>query len=91
MGNDGLPKWLKNYYGSMLSTVNPEVIIDGKKVAVVRLQTQNTTTSGSSRIGYVLISKDGKHNATAHVSLHEGVPTQKDMERMRRVFEEADV
>lgn len=73
-------QWLKTYYGKDLDFLNPEVIKEGKKWAVVKLTRQ--ATKGVSSIGYVLIKKTGSHTASNYFSLHEGVPTKDDLALM---------
>jgi hypothetical protein len=86
-----IASWLKNYYGdALVRSMNPSVVMDGKNCAVVKITVMNTASPGYSRIGFVLLEKNGRHDVTPHLSLHEGVPTQKDMDRMTEVFKKAD-
>lgn len=81
--------WLERYYGKDFDFLNPTVVFDGKKKAVVRL-----TRSGSrqySGIGYVLLDKNGNHLASTPKSLFEGVPSQQDLDRMKEVLKKEDV
>lgn len=82
------PRWLENYYGKDFDFLNPEVVFDGKKKAVVKLVRTGSRTHSS--IGYVLIDKNGSHFASTHKSLHEGIPSQKDLDRMREELKKVD-
>lgn len=84
----GNVKWLERYYGKDFDFLNPQVIHDGAKKAVVRLT--RVGDRGYSGIGYVLIDKSGNHFSSTPVSLHEGVPSQKDLDRMKEVLKAAD-
>jgi hypothetical protein len=83
------PEWLKTYYGKQTETFNPQVVIDGSKYAVVRL-TKTEAPRGFSKVGYVLIRKDGRHVGGAQRSLHEGLANQDHLERMKKIHAEAD-
>lgn len=83
------PSWLQKYYGKHCEVLHPEVVIDGQKVAVVRL-VKSEAPPGFPKSGYVLIRKDGTHSGGAQQSLHEGVATQADMDRMTAIHQEAD-
>lgn len=80
--------WLKKYYGKDFDLLNPEVVLDGKKKAVVKLT--KTGARGFSGVGYVLIDKNGSHLASSHKSLHEGMPTKTDMDRMKEILTKED-
>jgi hypothetical protein len=80
--------WLERYYGKDFDLLNPTVFIDGKKKAVVRLT--KTGERGYSGVGFVLIDKNGNHTASSHKSLHEGLPTDTDLERMRQELKKED-
>lgn len=80
--------WLERYYGKDFDFLNPEVVFDGKKKAVVRLT--RTGSRVNSGIGYVLVDKNGSHLASTPKSLHEGVPSQADLDRMREVLKKED-
>jgi len=82
------PRWLENYYGKDFDFLNPEVVFDGKKKAVVKLV--RTGSRVHSSIGYVLLDKNGSHLASTPKSLHEGVPSQADLDRMREALKKAD-
>jgi len=84
----GNVKWLERYYGKDFDFLNPTVEIDGKNKAVVRLT--RVGDRGYSGIGFVLIDKNGSHFASTPVSLHEGVPSQKDLDRMKEALKAAD-
>jgi hypothetical protein len=83
------PKWLEEYYGPDFDILNPTVVQEGVDWAIVRL-TKAVRTTGSSNIGYVLIQKKGRHVATPHVSLHEGVAQEEDLTRMQKTLKEKD-
>lgn len=74
------PQWLKDYYGKDFDFLNPEIVKDGKKWALVKLSRR--ASKGYSSTGYVLIKKAGTHIASNYQSLHEGPVSQKDMDRM---------
>jgi hypothetical protein len=74
------PLWLKKYYGNNVDFLNPELIQEGKKWALVKLQ--KPASKGYSSIGYVLIQKNGSHEGSKYFSLHEGLPSQEDMSKM---------
>lgn len=82
-------EWLKRYYGSDLETLNPSIVFEGKKFAVVCLKRSSTLRDHSS-IGYVLIKKTGRHNASIQQSLSEGVPSAEKMVSMRSALEQAE-
>jgi hypothetical protein len=83
------PEWLATYYGKYTPVLNPQVVIDGKKVAVVRL-VKNEAPRGFAKVGYVLIRKDGRHHGGMQRSLHEGHATEEHMIRMQKIHAEAD-
>lgn len=74
--------WLKTYYGNDFDFLNPQVIKEGKKWAIVKLTRQ--ATKGSSSIGYVLIKKNGTHAGSTYFSLHEGNPTTDQLALMEK-------
>jgi hypothetical protein len=77
--------WLDRYYGKDADSLNPTVIFDGKKLAVVRI------TNAGGKVGYVLLKKGGKHNNSKHISLHDGVAKPADFVAMRaRLLREDD-
>jgi hypothetical protein len=83
------PKWLKDYYGGKdFGLLGPAVEIDGKTHAVVKLQRR--ASRGYASVGYVLIKKRGKHNASDELSLHEGLASKDDMTTMKKVLEQED-
>lgn len=85
------PKWLEDYYGKELSAFKPEIIADGRKFAIVKIQRVSVPKSLSSSLGYVLLRKGGRHAGGAgHRSLHEGVATQADIDRMMAELQKAD-
>lgn len=84
----GNVKWLERYYGKEFDFLNPQIVHEGENKAVVRLT--RVGDRGYSGIGYVLIDKNGNHFASSPVSLHEGVPSQKDLDRMKEVLKAAD-
>lgn len=76
--------WLKNYYGEALATtLNATVIMERDSHAVVRI-------CDKGKFGYVLVKKYGRHSATPHESLHEGVAGVADMERMKKRLEDVE-
>jgi hypothetical protein len=81
-------QWLRTYYGKDFDFLNPEVIKEGKKWAIVKLNRH--ASRGFSSIGYVLIKKNGTHAASKYHSLHEGIPTKEAMDMMYKRLAEAD-
>ena len=84
------PKWLKDYYGEQFDSFHPELIVDGRKFAIVRIYQPQASRQMYHSIGYVLLRKGGRHEGVSHQSLHEGVPNQADMDRMKAVLQKAD-
>lgn len=84
----GLARWLERYYGKDVDFLNPQVVFERENKAVVRLT--RVGDRGYSGIGYVLINKSGSHTASTHKSLHEGVPSQADLDRMKATLEKED-
>lgn len=83
------PDWLKKYFGPQLKTMDPSVVEEGKKYAVVRIQDHNQS-GAFSRVGFILIQKNGKYGVTPHVSLFEGVPTSANLLMMKSRLEKQD-
>lgn len=81
-------KWLERYYGKEFDFFNPSVAIDGNKKAVVKIT--RTASRGFNSVGFVLLDKTGTHASSTHKSLHEGMPSGEDMERMRKILERED-
>jgi hypothetical protein len=82
------PVWLTRYYAAdELDTLRPTILFEGKSKAVVMLR---ANIEGATRIGYVLISKNGKNNVSTHEALHEGPAALTDISRMRRRLTEVD-
>lgn len=83
------PKWLKEYYGGKdFGLLGPTVEMDGKTMAVVKLSRRSSR--GYASVGYVLIKKRGKHNASSEIPLHEGLASKDDLETMKRVLDQED-
>lgn len=82
------PSWLMDYYGRDFDMLNPEVVMEGEKYAVVRLRKVFTNMIGS--VGYVLIKKNGSHASTPFKSLHDGVATPVDVDKMKKELAEAE-
>lgn len=80
--------WLKKYYGSDFEKMNPEVVDEGKKFAIVKLTRQ--VGRDFSGVGFVLIKKTDSHNASKSISLHEGLPSAADMKRMKDELKKAE-
>ena len=81
--------WLKKYFGKDdMDFLSPTIIEQGKKKAIVRLT--RTGSRGFSGIGYILVDMNGRHSVSAHKSLHEGVPSAADMERMKLQLKKED-
>lgn len=81
--------WLKKYYGKEFDELHPEVVFDGRFKAVVKLT--KTVSRAHNGVGFVLIEKNGRHATSIHKSLHEGMPSQKDMDRMQETLKKEDV
>ncbi len=77
--------WLMNYYGAETDLYRPEVVFEGWKWAVVKLS-RTDSDKGFTKVGYVLIRKDGSHVGGAQQSLHEGLASQADLDRMKAVL-----
>lgn len=82
--------WLKAYYGSAYENLKPEVVIDGRKHAVVKITNPDKARRYSS-IGYVLVRKTGSHGTNNQKPLHEGIASQYDLERMKMRLQLADL
>jgi hypothetical protein len=76
--------WLKKYYGKDFDSLKPTSILEGKKFAVVRLTRQSSR--GFPSTGFVLVNKNGNHSASPTDSLHEGMPSREDMDRMKEAL-----
>lgn len=82
-------EWLKKYFSKDdFDFLSPTVVVDGKKKAIVRLT--RTGAQGHSGVGYILVDKNGRHSVSTHKSLHEGVPSAADMERMKETLKKED-
>lgn len=68
--------WLTTYYGKWSRELHPSVVFDGKDFAIVRL-----TYPGKQ--AYVLVRKNGNHDASTHTVLHEGLAADGDYAKMR--------
>lgn len=81
--------YLKRYYGEKFKTLNPSVLREGIKYAVVRLF-PGEAVPGFPATSYVLILKNGRHGASVEKSLFEGTPTDTDIQRMVRALNFAE-
>lgn len=77
------PRWLKNYYGSYITILRPQIVMDGEHRAVVRLMS-------GGKISYVLIKKRGMHVATPHEAVFSGIPNAEDLGKMRTLLDSKD-
>jgi hypothetical protein len=77
--------WLKTYYGDRFEELNPTILVEGERYAVVRLLPSRAVV-GFSGMSYVLVRKNGKYGAE-HKSLFEGVPTDTDIQKMRKALD----
>ena len=69
--------WLKKYFGSKFESLNPVILFEGDKYAVVRLI---KTHEG---IGYILVKRDSTFETDSkRESLHEGVASGKEVTNM---------
>jgi hypothetical protein len=82
------PRWLKEYYGKDFEKFQPTVVMEGRTQAVVKLT--QSASRGYSGLGYVLVKKRGKHNASQHLVLHEGVASKEDLNTMKHVLSQKD-
>lgn len=80
--------WLQKYYGKEFDLFNPEIVKEGKVWAIVKLT--RLGMKNFSGVGFVLIKKKGNHQASPYKSLHEGLPTKEDMERMMLLLQEEE-
>jgi len=83
------PGWLSRYYDKPTREVlNPAVVFEGAKKAVVRLNKKRTKTGGG--VAFVGVTKTGRHHVSQHVALHEGPATKDDLRRMQDWLTKAD-
>ncbi len=74
--------WLNSYYSQDdLKNLSPIIVAEGKSKAVVRLQRVGRK-KGNTSVAYVMVNKDGRHNFSSHVALHEGPASQDQLRRM---------
>jgi hypothetical protein len=85
-----IPQWLKNYYGNAIDSFNPVVVSEGNRFAIVRIVAEANKKLGHSQLGYVLLKKSGRHMATPHKSLHEGVAGADELLKMQKALEAAE-
>lgn len=86
MAND--PQWLKKFYGKDYETLSPTVVFEGNYFAVVKVC--RVASLGYKGIGYVLIRKRGAYNVSPYESLFEGLPSQGDLDRMKKRLHEKE-
>jgi hypothetical protein len=82
------PPWLKLYYGASFELFNPSIVFEGQNKAVIKLV--GKAARGHSSIAYILVDKNGSHNVTEHLSLHEGIPTDTVLQQMKLTLEKED-
>lgn len=80
--------WLNQYYNADdLKSLSPMILAEGKTKAVVRLQRTGRKT-GKPSVAYVMLQKNGRHNTSSQVALHEGPASpdtlKKLVERLQR-------
>lgn len=84
-------KVLLDYYGKeAMKLLNPSIVAEGRKVILVKVQHSQAVSPANSSIGYVLIKKGGSFYSSPFEVLHEGIPTQKDMDRMMKIFQKRE-
>lgn len=83
--------WLKNYYGEEFDTLNPSIVKEGKKVALVHLKASDKQGAGRSSYGYVIIKKSGNHKGSSYIPLAEGAVDSTKMAEMIRRLEKEDL
>lgn len=84
------PEWVKSYFGEKKSKeLNPSVIEEGKKYAIVRIQDMGQKV-GFSKVGFILVKMSGRHGASPHDSLFEGIPTLLDLFDMKNKLEKKE-
>jgi len=80
--------WLRKYYTEEeMKKFAPTVLFDGRTKAVIMLR---ALRNGAQQVGYILVSKNGKHNVSTHEALHEGFASTTDIGKMRRRLTEVD-
>lgn len=82
--------WLKKYYGSDFESLKPELIKEGKFKAIVRLSSKKDAKSLHPSVGYVLVKKNGNHETSPYLVLHEGLASPEDMATMLSVLLQED-
>ncbi|TXH10932.1 MAG: hypothetical protein E6R04_03960 [Spirochaetes bacterium] len=83
------PDWLKRYYGDSFAELNPDVVAEGNRWAVVKLN--RVAERGYRGIGYVLIKKNGSHTSSNYHILGEGVQTAEALQEMKERLERVDI
>lgn len=81
------PRWLQAYFGDKFEEYSPVALFEGTKHAVVKITKR---VRGSSAHGYILVRMDGSFMSSSHESLHEGVASGKDVQRMLRDLRRKD-
>lgn len=85
-----IPEWLKSYYGPEgLKNLSPEVVEEGKKYAIIKLLGAQPPST-YSKVGFVLISKNGRYGASPQEALFEGMPDMNDFFKMKSRLEKAE-
>ena len=85
-----MTNWLKSYFGATdLANLNPEIVEEGKRYAIVKIQDMSQK-GGFSKIGYILVRKNGKYRVTKHDSLFEGTPSLLDLFQMKNRLIKSD-
>ncbi len=78
-----MSNWLKSYFQPIdRANLNPEIVEEGKRYAIVKIQDMSQK-GGFSKIGYILVKKDGAYRVTKHESLFEGTPSLQDLFQMK--------
>jgi len=83
------PDWLKKYYGDSFSDLNPSVVAEGTRWAIVVLN--RVAERGYRGVGYVLIKKNGSHASSGYHVLGEGIQTPEALQVMREKLERIDI
>ena len=83
------PAWLSRYYDAPTRDVlNPTIVFEGKKKAVIRLTKRKSRTGGG--VAYVGVEKTGRHHTSKHIALHEGPAGKQDLQRMAEWLAKVD-
>lgn len=83
------PAWVKTYFGKKVKDLSPTVVEEGKRYAIVRIQDMGQKGE-FSKVGFILVLKNGRYGASPHDSLFEGSPTVVDLFTMKNKLEKKE-